>query len=186
MKNLVEQLNESLLLESAHIGDWVFVQTRWDNSLKIVKYKGDDLFEVLDNCDCNYQVVKNNGTLAQAMWNDESVNAWMKEDDNWNTLLKKDIKQVEEQLETYGDDEEVYELFSLITETYYYEDKKPKSAKDFQKEVLKFIENSYVDGDSNYCQAIIDLKKQQPIVCGKNGVEFVDTNYFKMKTSRNL
>ena len=179
MKNLVEQLNESLLLESAHVGDWVFIQTRWDDSLKIVKYEGDELFEVLDNCDCNYMVVKNNGTLAQAMWNDENVHAWMKEDNNWNTLLKKDLKQVEEQLKTYSDDDEDLEIYSLITETDHYEEKKPKSAKDFQKGILEFIENSYVDGDSNYCRAIIDLKKQQPIICGENGVEFVDTDYFK-------
>lgn len=179
MKNLVEQLNESLLLESARVGDWVFVQTRWDNSLKIVKYGGDELFEVLDNCDCNYRIVKNNGTLAQAMWNDESVHAWMKEDNNWNILLKKDLKQVEEQLETYSDDDEDLEIYSLITETEHYEEKKPKSAKDFQKGILEFIENSHVDGDSSYCRAIIDMKKQQLIVCGENGVEFVDTDYFK-------
>lgn len=179
MKNLKDYINESLSINEAAQSALFYLGT--SNDLNVVVGSPADLKKCekllkKDGYDCVSPNLKNN--MCGVMWNDETISAWDLKGNNWKAVQAEDAKNIAKMLKDREDDY-VYlesEIFGSGNE---WNDEEARESIDwspkFWVEVfIEMVENSYVDGDSNYCRAVLDLTKKEICCQGEDDINIHD------------
>ena len=182
IKTLKDFINESLVNEAAQSA--LFYLGTYDD-LNVIVGSPADLKKCEkqlknDGFNCVSQNLKNN--MCGVMWNDETISAWDLKGNNWKAVQAEDAKNIETMLKDRKVDY-VYlesEIFGSGNE---WEDEEARQSIDwspkFWVEVfIEMVENSYVDGDSNYCRAVLDLAKKGICCQGENDINICDASEY--------
>lgn len=184
MRTLKDFINESIVNEAAQSALFYLGAS---NDLNVIVGSPADLKKCEkqlknDGYNCVSKNLKNN--MCGVMWNDETIFAWDLKGNNWKTVQAEDAKNIATMLKDRTDDY-VYiesEIFGSGNE---WEDEKARESINWSPNVwvevfIKMIENSYVDGDSNYCRAVLDLAKKGICCQGFDDINIYDaTEYLK-------
>lgn len=183
MKSLVEHLNEALKNLKVYIVD------PYNGPVVICRdYPTQDPYSEDNKEDFNIsdtdwlfdELTNGNGNIVHLQWNDESIYGCILDKINDEKQLRKDFdknvgkwlednkKYIEDPGETYIEiyvDLDCGIAFDCANER--------DDFKDFNLDYLwncwmDQFKDSYVDGDSNYCRCLVDLKKKKVIVGGEN------------------
>lgn len=179
MKALKEHINEQFVTEATRS-----VMLLWSH------YSPDPINIVLGNptelknlekklrgldCNCVIKPVKSN--IVCISWNDD--NAYIHEiGNNWNAVQKQEISNFASQLDDYDENEDYFELESVIVGTTIAMEeeggKKALTPETALTRIFSFVKNSEADGDSVMGRAIVDINKRNIIIKGMNTVLFTD------------
>lgn len=167
MLNLRELLKESLMTES--MNEVALVWSHWTPS-EIYCATGNIkmLRKALKDYDYNFVEGRVDTRLACIRWNDEDAVIVHVEGNNYNDAKKRDIKNIQSQLDAQKDSIEkegfVYiesNIFGGANEWY---DMEPDTtAKEYLDMFIELMNNSYVDGDSRRAYALVDLMKGETL-----------------------
>lgn len=185
MKSLSEFINESVINEAKQDILLVWCVSDYDYTLHICTGSNSDIKkyerEIDDYSYCSTKATVN-GNVCSVMWNDESCYISAIKGNNWNDAMNHDIKKIEGFLKKKTDDYVYIEsdIFGSGNEWYDEDIEKTKSwdAKRWLNHFIKMVKDSYVDGDSNYCRAVVDIAKREIYCKGSNDVQFWDINDF--------
>ena len=144
--------------------------------LYIIENPSLNTLEQIRNTDWNYEEIDldPNENIVLISWNDEGFINY----GGGKTIAeikKNSVEAVKKSLDEYGyaPDEEVEEVNAGLM---YLNPMVPR--KVFEKNPWKYFEDvikySYVDGDSNRCRALIDIKKKKVLLCGENEITFLN------------
>ena len=178
---IMEKLNENPINES--VNDYIFTWNHYDpDTIYCLNGNINKIPMFLKNYDWQYQDVKIPTKLCSVAWNDEMAIIMPVDGNNLNDAKKIDLKSIQAQLDSYKDqiEEEDYayvesNLFGGANE---WDGASKMSAQDFLDEFISIIKDSYVDGDSNYARAVIDIKKGETLLQGSCHVTFMSANEF--------
>lgn len=118
------------------------------------------------------------GNMVNIMWNDESCQVTPLKGNTWNAVKNNDIKKIEGFLKDRSDNYVYIEsdIFGSGNEWYDEDAEKTKNwnSKKWLNHFISMVEDSYVDGDSNYCRAVVDLSKKEICCKGENEIVILD------------
>lgn len=172
MKNLTQFLKESVVVE-AKVKYFMTTDHYNPETLYIIENPSQNTLDQLNNADWNAEELENPSNVELIAWNDESFNQCGGAN-NLSAFKKNVLSSIEDSLEEYGygDEDEVEE----VNAGYMYINPMVP-LKVFKKNPWQYFEttikNSLVNGDSNFCRAIIDMKKKSVILGGKNEIVFL-------------
>lgn len=185
MKNLKDFITESLITESRNevLGIWHFAG---DETLHICIGSKKDIDDAADRFDGGYSLNSTRlsipGNMVSVMWNDESCYMTPLKGNNWNAVKNNDIKKIEGFLKDRSDDYVYIEsdIFGSGNEWYDEDAAETKNwgAKQWLTRFIEMVEGSYVDGDSHYARAVVDLSKREVCCKGSTDVQIWDINDF--------
>ncbi len=120
-----------------------------------------------DNC----RIEPERGNLAMISWCDDNIYGYIIKDMKSEADLKNEvIKYTKDWVKTNGDDgtDFMNEYHTLPCGVVLYGgiDNGKLTGERVWKEYLKWLNYTYVDGDSSYCVALIDLKEREVIAGG--------------------
>lgn len=175
MKNLQEFINESLGKQ--------FITLVWDHYSPedIWVIKGDHSENIDKRGDLNVRVCGYKNTLGTIWWNDEDAYLIDVEGRNLEDAKRKDLNNIKKQMKANSNEDYIYlsgNIYGAENE-WYDDDVKNYKAEDYLKDFIGFIEGSYVDGDSSYALALVDLNKEEVLLKGDGYVNFITFEEFQ-------
>lgn len=183
MKNLKDYINESLMVNEAAQSALFYLGT--ENDVNVIVGSSADLKKcekILEEDEFDCVSLKLTGNMCGVMWNDEELLPWALKGNNWKAVQAADEKNIAKMLKDRTDDY-VYlesEIFGSGNE---WDDESAKESINWSPSYwvevfIEMVENSYVDGDSNYCRAVLDLAKKEVCCKGENDVNIYDAAEF--------
>ena len=181
MLDLKDFLNEALVMESNN--DFMFVWNHYDpDTMYVLNGNTRAIPNFLRKYDWQYHDVKIPTKLCSIAWCDDTMYAMPVDGNNLNDAKKIDLKDIQAQLDSSKDQIEkedyAYIEGNLFGGANEWEGASKMSAQDFLDNFIDIIKNSYVDGDSNYARAVIDIKKGETLLQGSCHVTFMSANEF--------
>ena len=172
MKNLTQFLKESVVVE-AKVKYFMATDYYNPSTLYIIENPSQNTLDQLRNADWVSEELENSSAVELIAWKEGSFMQYGGAN-NLSAFKKDVLSSIEDSLKEYGyeDEDEVEE----VNAGYMYINPMVP-LKVFKKNPWQYFEtvikNSWVNGDSNYCRAIVDLKKKTVLMCGKNEIVFL-------------
>ncbi|MBR5296710.1 MAG: hypothetical protein IKU29_02435 [Parabacteroides sp.] len=185
MKTLNEYIKESLNTVNESSNWLCLVSDHFDpDTLYIVSGDTDDFEERLEDTDFHYDWIDPKSKLITISWNDESIYSSKVPGRDLNDAKKLDLKHIQQQLDEQKSSIEKDHYAYIHSNIFGSENEWDGdfvvnySAEDYLNCFIEIIQDSYVDGDSRYCYALVDIKRKQTLLGGNGGIEFIDAQDF--------
>lgn len=180
IKNLSTYINEALGAVNESTKNYVvFLDHENPDSIYITNDVDEsECEELASEAELDYFYVTFKSKLAAIRWNDESFYYQDIKGNNLEAAKKNDLKSIEKQVAKQKKDiADGYayiesELFGGANE-WEGDEVANMTAQDFLNGFIEIIQDSYVDGDSGYCYAVIDTSSCKVLLGGDGGVESI-------------
>lgn len=178
---VMEALNDNTVNE-ANV-DYIFAWNHYEpDTMYCLNGNTRAIPKFLKNYDWQWTDAKLSTQLCTIIWNDESCFVSSIDGRDLNDAKKQAIKNIDQQLDADAaaieENDYAYIESGFFGGACEFENASKLKAEDIMKRIVDMIEGSYVDGDSNYARAVIDIRKGNVLLSGDCSVAFMSANEF--------
>lgn len=143
--------------------------------------KGDHSENINKSRDLNIRIYEYKNTLGTIWWNDKDAYLIDVEGGNLEDAKRKDLNNIKKQMKANNNEDYIYlsgNIYGSENE-WFDDDVKNYKAEDYLNDFIGFIEGSYVDKDSSYALALVDLNNEDILLSGRGNVNFITFEDFQ-------